>query len=121
MLAWAYNEEVLIGGFLERALQSLEETVEDYELVLVDDGSTDRTNEIAQGFAARNPRLRVLRNERNMNIGPSFKRAVASARKEFLFWQTVDWSYDLTHLRIFLELLSTTTWWSGSARCRSGS
>ena len=37
--------------------------------------------------------------------GPSFKRAVAAARKEFLFWQTVDWAYDLTHLRIFLELL----------------
>ena len=105
MVAWGYNEEALVGDFLERALAALEAAVEDYELVLVDDGSTDRTNEIAQAIAARNPRLRVITNERNMNIGPSFKRAVAAARKEFLFWQTVDWAYDLTHLRIFLELL----------------
>jgi hypothetical protein len=40
-----------------------------------------------------------------MNIGPSFKRALAAAQKEFVFWQTVDWSYDLSHLRLFLELL----------------
>lgn len=105
MVAWAYNEDALVGGFLEKALAALEATVSDYELILVDDGSTDRTNEIAQAHARRNPRLRVITNERNMNIGPSFKRAVAAAQKEFLFWQTVDWSYDLTHLRLFLELL----------------
>ncbi len=105
MVAWGYNEEALVGDFLERALAVLEETVEDYELILVDDGSTDRTNEIARAIAKRNPRLRIITNERNMNIGFSFKRAVASAQKEFLFWQTVDWAYDLTHLRIFLELL----------------
>ena len=105
MLAWAYNEEALIGGFLEKALVVLEEAVSDYELILVDDGSTDRTNEIAQARARLNPRLRLITNERNMNIGPSFKRALAAAQKEFVFWQTVDWSYDLSHLRLFLELL----------------
>src|SRR5712692_4973035 len=105
MVAWGYNEEALVGDFLERALAALEAAVEDYELILVDDGSTDRTNEIAQAIAKRNPRLRIITNERNMNIGFSFKRAVASAQKEFLFWQTVDWAYDLTYLRTFLELL----------------
>ncbi len=105
MIAWGYNEEALIGGFLDRALALLEEAVSDYELILVDDGSTDRTGEIAQAHARKNPRLRVITHERNMNVGPSLKRAMAAARKEFVFWQTVDWSYDLTYLRIFLELL----------------
>ena len=92
MLAWAYNEEALIDTFLERALAALEASVSDYELILVDDGSTDRTNEIAQVHAKHNPHLRVITNERNMNIGVSFKRALAAAQKEFVFWQTVDWS-----------------------------
>src|SRR5262244_307411 len=106
MLAWGFNEEALIGGFLQRALTVLAETASDYELLFVDDGSTDRTGDIARAHAERNPRLRVITNERNMNIGWSFKRALAAAQKEFVFWQTVDWSYDLTHLRIFLELLT---------------
>jgi glycosyltransferase involved in cell wall biosynthesis len=105
MLAWGYNEEDLIGKFLDKALTLLEQTVTDYELIFVDDGSTDRTSDIAQAYAKRNPCLRVITNERNMNIGPSFKCALAAARKEYVFWQTVDWSYDLTHLRLFLELL----------------
>jgi hypothetical protein len=40
-----------------------------------------------------------------MNFRPSFKHALSAAQKEFVFWQTVGWSYDLTHLRIFIELL----------------
>jgi glycosyltransferase involved in cell wall biosynthesis len=105
LLAWGYNEEAIIKDFLDRALALLEAAVQDYEVVFVNDGSTDGTGRIADDYARREPRLRVLHNERNLNVGLSCRRAVAAAQKEFLFWQTVDWSYDLTHLRTYLELL----------------
>jgi hypothetical protein len=106
LLAWAYNEELLIESFLYRAVALLDRTVTDWEIVLVDDCSIDRTNEIAADFAAREPRLRLVRHERNLNVGMACRTAIAHARKEFLFWQTVDWSYDISKLRIFLELLT---------------
>lgn len=105
MLAWAYNEEDLIEDFLRRAVTLLERTATDWEIVLVDDCSTDRTNEIVTAFAAREPRVRLVRHERNFNVGIACRTAIANVRKEFLFWQTVDWSYDIDKLRIFLELL----------------
>ncbi len=105
MLAWGYNEEELVEGFLERAFALLEECVEDWEFVFVNDASTDRTSEIVEQVAAREPRLRVIHNQKNLKVGHSCRIAVAAARKEVLFWQTVDWSYDISHLRIFLELL----------------
>jgi hypothetical protein len=105
MLAWAYNEEILIESFLQGAVALLDQVATDWEIVLVDDCSTDRTNEIATAFAAREPRLRVVRHERNLNVGMACRTAIEHARKEFLFWQTVDWSYDIRKLRIFLELL----------------
>src|SRR5262249_28535580 len=89
-----------IDSFLERALAALAESVSDNGLILVDGGCTNRTNKIAQAHE-RDPHLRVITNERTINIGTSFKRALASARKEFLFWQTVDWSCDLTPVRVF--------------------
>ena len=49
--------------------------------------------------------MTVVTNPKNMNIGYSAKRAFSTASKEYLFWQTVDWSYDLTNIRIYLELL----------------
>jgi glycosyltransferase involved in cell wall biosynthesis len=105
LVCYAYNEEESIADFFQSAIRLLESVVTDYEVVFIDDGSTDGTWDIAQRFARMNPRIRVWRNDRNRNIGYSFKRGVSLAEKEFLFWQTIDWSYDISDLRIFFELL----------------
>jgi glycosyltransferase involved in cell wall biosynthesis len=103
--AWGYNEALLVESFLTRAIDLLSRTVHDWEIVFVDDGSTDSTPEILQEFAQREPRLRVARHPRNLNVGMAFRTALATARSEYFFSQTVDWSYDMSKLRVFLELL----------------
>jgi glycosyltransferase involved in cell wall biosynthesis len=105
LLCWAYNEEELIGEYLERAAKMMDEVASDYEIVLVDDCSTDRTNEIATEFQKIHPQLKIFRNEKNLNVGLSSQKAIQMASKEFLFWQTIDWSYDLSNLRSHLEFL----------------
>jgi glycosyltransferase involved in cell wall biosynthesis len=105
LVCYGLDEEVLLADFFGRAVATLEAVVADYEIVFVDDGSTDRTWEIAQRHCRENGRIRVYRNERNRGVAYSFKRGVALAEKEYLLWQTIDWSYDLTDLAIFLELL----------------
>jgi glycosyltransferase involved in cell wall biosynthesis len=105
LISYGYNEEDSISDFFERAVDLLESMVTDYEIVYVDDCSTDGTWQLAQRFARENSRIRVVQNDRNRNVGFSFKRGVSLAQKEYLFWQTIDWSYDLTDLRIFLQLL----------------
>lgn len=107
LLCWAYNEEDSIEAYLRRASQLMEETVEDYEIVLIDDGSTDQTYEIASAFQKNNPRLKIFQNECNLNVGISSRRAIQQASKEFLFWQTIDWCYDIENLREYLECLKT--------------
>ncbi len=104
-LCWGYNEEENITGFLERATALLDSAIEDYEIVLIDDGSVDKTYELALEFRKKNQRLRIYQNERNLNVGISSRRAIQRASKEFLFWQTVDWGYDIHDLRRHLEFL----------------
>lgn len=106
LLAWGLNEEDLVDAFLDRAFALLDATATDYEIVFVDDGSTDRTPEILAAYAKKEPRLKIIRHDRNQNVGIACRTAVSNASKEFLFWQTVDWSYDVKNLRIFLELLN---------------
>jgi glycosyltransferase involved in cell wall biosynthesis len=106
LLAWGLNEEDLVEAFLDRAFALLEDCVIDYEIVFIDDGSTDRTPEILAEYAKKEPRLKIVRHDRNYNVGIACRTAIANASKDFLFWQTVDWSYDVRKLRIFLELLN---------------
>jgi glycosyltransferase involved in cell wall biosynthesis len=105
LVCYAYNEKDSIGEFFGKAVDLLEAVTSDYEIVFIDDCSTDGTWEIAERFAGENSRIRIARNDRNRNVGYSFKRGVALAEKEYLFWQTIDWAYDLADLRIFLDLL----------------
>ncbi|MBI4619826.1 MAG: glycosyltransferase family 2 protein [Desulfobacterales bacterium] len=105
LLCWAYNEEDSIHEYFEKATQLMDSAVEDYEIILIDDGSTDKTYETAKAFQDKDPRLKIFRNEKNLNVGISSQRAIQMASKEYLFWQTIDWCYDITNLRLFLEYL----------------
>ena len=105
MLGWALNEEENIGPYIDRAGQLLAAVTDDYELVVIDDGSADRTWAIMLACQETRPWLRVYRNDRNRGSGYNAKRAISLATKDYVFWQTVDWAYDITELMASLHLL----------------
>lgn len=105
LLTWGYNEEELVPSFLNKAIELLDETVSDWEIVFINDGSTDRTGRILDEYAKKDSRIVPIHNSQNLNVGKSCKIAIHAANKEYLFWQTVDWSYDISNLRIYLQLL----------------
>lgn len=105
MLGWAYNEEKNVGLYIERAGRFLADLTNDFELILIDDGSVDETWNIAIEYQKTRPWLRVFRNDRNRGSGFNTKRAISIACKDYLFWQTVDWSYDIEALKTVLPLL----------------
>jgi len=98
MLGWALNEEESIGAYIDRAGAFLAALTDDYELILIDDGSTDRTWEIAAEYQRTRPWLKPCKNEQNRGSGYNTKRAISLATKDYLFWQTVDWAYDIRYL-----------------------
>ncbi len=105
MLGWAWNEEENIGDYIERDEKFLRTLTDDFELVLIDDGSTDATAAIVRRSQETRPWLRLHQNGRNRGSGYNTKVAIGLARKDYLFWQMVDWSYDLSHLAEYLPHL----------------
>lgn len=87
VLLCVYNGE----NYLRDALDSiLDQTFTNYEFIVVNDGSTDSTDEILQEYASNDMRIRLVNNETNLGLTPSLNRGLAIARGEFIARQDAD-------------------------------
>jgi glycosyltransferase involved in cell wall biosynthesis len=105
MLGWALNEEENLAEYVRRAEIFLTSVSDDYELVLIDDGSTDRTWTLALELQAARPWLTLLKNERNRGPGYCYRRGIGAASKAYFMAQTVDWAYDIDAFRLAFDEL----------------
>lgn len=81
----ALNEEENLRPAVEGLLKEIGPLASDLEVLVFDDASTDRTGEIADELAARDPRVVAIHNRDRLNIGGSYKAGIARARGDYLF------------------------------------
>ncbi len=92
ILAPAYQEEAVVGQFVEAALASL---LPSWELLIVDDGSTDGTADTLSRLEEADPRLRVVTHERNRGLGAALASGFAAARGRIVVTVDADLSHPL--------------------------
>jgi dolichyl-phosphate beta-glucosyltransferase len=101
----AYNEAARIGQTLPIVLGYLERHDIAAEVIVVNDGSTDRTRDIALQIATLNPAVRVLDNERNLGKGASVKRGVLAALGGHILFMDADLSVPVAEIGPLLETM----------------
>ena len=89
-----FNEEENIEHAIDFAVDALERHAGDYEIVVVDDASEDRSPAIVARLAAANPRIRVQRHEVNRKLGASLKTGFAAATKQVVLYMDADLPFD---------------------------
>lgn len=87
VLMTAYNREKYIGEAIESVLAS---RYQNFELIIVDDASTDKTVEIAKSYADQDNRIRIYVNEQNLGQFPNRNKASEYARGEFIYYADSD-------------------------------
>ncbi len=80
----AYNEEGNIEGALESVVRAVSGLTPDYEIIVVDDGSRDRTAFLTGEKAKRNPQIKIVSNGENKGYGFAFRRGVSLAEKAYV-------------------------------------
>ena len=77
----AYNGE----RYLREAVESiLNQTFNDFEFIIIDDGSTNSTGQILSSYAAQDPRIVLIRNRENIGLTKSLNKGLALARGEYI-------------------------------------
>jgi len=100
-----YNSERYLSAAIESCLR---QTHENFEVIIVDDNSTDRTPEIIRTYAARDPRIRfVARNEMQRGLPESLNMGFGLARGRFLTWAQSDNLYRPTAIEYMVQQLCT--------------
>jgi glycosyltransferase involved in cell wall biosynthesis len=97
----AHNEENRLPGTLEQLFEYLEKQAFPYEVIVVENGSSDSTYEIARAFAAGHTAFRVIQNDRR-GKGLAVRRGMREARGEFLFFCDADLSMPVEEIGKFL-------------------
>lgn len=100
----AYNEQHRLAGTLEACLAYLRKQAYKSEVIVVDDGSTDRTVEIAESFQADDLVLRVLRQPRNLGKGAAVRRGCQAAIGELVMFMDADHSTRIEEIERFLPV-----------------
>lgn len=77
--------------YIRESIQSIiQQTYEDWELIIIDDCSTDDTNKIAREYERLDKRIRVIKNDKNLRLPASLNKGFNAARGEFLTWTSDD-------------------------------
>jgi glycosyltransferase involved in cell wall biosynthesis len=90
----AYNDGGTIPSMVLTAILALRQVTDDYEIIVVDDGSRDYTAQVLDELARRAPELRVIHHPVNLGYGSTLRSGFAAATKEWVFYTDGDAQYN---------------------------
>jgi glycosyltransferase involved in cell wall biosynthesis len=101
----AHNEEAAIAETLRNVIDTLTPWVEDFEVVVVNDGSRDRTRAIVETLAAGDPRIRLINHPVNQGYGAALVSGFEAVTKDLAFFMDADGQFDIRDLEQFFPLI----------------
>jgi glycosyltransferase involved in cell wall biosynthesis len=102
----AYNDAGTIASMVISAMNVLEQLTDDYEIIVINDGSRDHTPEILDRLAADYERVRVIHHPQNRGYGGALRSGFAAATKDLIFYTDGDAQYDVHDLLRLYPLLT---------------
>lgn len=101
----AFNEEWNIAKAVDNAFEALEKFASNYEVIIVDDGSSDGTFDVLMKKREFNDRLKVIRHGSNKGYGAALKTGFSSASYDLIFYTDSDNQFDIKELPLLLGMI----------------
>jgi glycosyltransferase involved in cell wall biosynthesis len=114
----AYNEEGNIATTIIDARNEASKVASDYEIIVINDGSTDRTIEVIKELQRLDSRIRLISHKKNRGYGAAVKTGLAACKKEWIFFTDSDGQFHYDELSKFVEAASAADMVIGYRRKR---
>ena len=102
----AYNDAGTIASMVVLADRTLRKLTDDYEMIVVNDGSRDHTAQVLSELESIYPRLRLIHHTANRGYGSALRTGFANASKELIFYTDGDAQYDVRELEKLVRLMT---------------
>ena len=98
-----FNEEKNVSSLIQNCDEVLRDIAVDYEIIIVDDGSTDQTGEIVQRIAQENPHVKYHRHIKNRGYGAALYTGFKKSRFEYVFFSDGDHQFEFSEIRLLVK------------------
>lgn len=103
----AYNEALNVGELAKKTSSVLAKICEDYEVIVVNDGSKDNTIEVVTGIMKSDPKIKLITHEINKGYGGAVRTGLSAAKFEWVFFTDGDGQFDVAEIPLLVELSKT--------------
>ena len=97
-----FNESANLGELIPAAIRIGKACAREFEIIIVNDGSTDETVSIVKNFQGIYPELKLVEHAENLGYGQALRSGIVAATKEWVFWSDADLQFDLESLIDFI-------------------
>ncbi len=100
-----YNDEKVIGKLVEDAFTTVKKITNNYEIIVIEDGSTDGSRKVLMDLAKKHKDLKLILHEKNTGYGGALQSGFKNATKDLVFYTDGDGQYDVKELPILVSLM----------------
>lgn len=98
-----YNEEKGIKNLVTEIIANIKSYIDEFEIILVNDGSKDNTAEVIKNLALKYSHLRIINNDKNKGYGAAIRVGIYNAKKDWSLIIDADGQYEINDLRSFWD------------------
>lgn len=103
----AYNEEANIAETIRQADEMAQSVTDTYEIIIVNDGSKDKTQQVVQNTITQFPKARLITHEQNKGYGEALLTGLRNAQHEWVFFSDSDLQFDLNQIHDLIPFTDT--------------
>ena len=104
----AFNDEQSIAALVTNALDTLPSLSDDFEVLVVNDGSSDSTGAVLEELASQFSNINIIHHKSNQGYGGALRSGFSHATKDLIFYTDGDGQYDVRELAVLYPLMTTT-------------